>query len=349
MSQLNEFREVLKNIKLAWERHQKAALVMLISVKGSAYRLPGTKMMMSSDGKMYGTISGGCLESDIYGWAEKSMETQSPHLQIYDLSENEIWSLGIGCKGNLEVLILPISEQDGFWLKVNEEIQKDNTVCLVLEVTTGRRLLIKENSEILGDYDYFPSKVIKKGLTCLKNRTRAETFNLEGKRYVIDSIQPAERLIIVGAGRDARPVAELASKAGFSVSILDSREDLNNERYFPSEIHIVSKPEDIYPNNVSDSWWIVMNHHLEKDEAALLLALNSNPRYIGVLGPRSRTDEMLTNIGYQLTGGPIHSPIGLDLGAETMEEVAISIVSELMSLRSGRIPVPLHGRTKIHV
>ena len=91
-----------------------------------------------------------------------------------------------------------------------------------------------------------------------------------------------------------------------------------------------------------------MNHHQMKDEASLKLAIESNPRYIGVLGPIYRTNEILEKIGYSIDSGPIHSPIGLDIGAENSDEVAISIVSEIMSVRAGRVPRLLHGKVKIH-
>ena len=91
-----------------------------------------------------------------------------------------------------------------------------------------------------------------------------------------------------------------------------------------------------------------MNHHQEKDQESLRLAIESCPRYIGVLGPIYRTNEMLENIGYNLNSGPIYSPVGLDIGAETIDEVAISIVAELMSKRAGRSSKSLHGTVKIH-
>jgi xanthine/CO dehydrogenase XdhC/CoxF family maturation factor len=91
-----------------------------------------------------------------------------------------------------------------------------------------------------------------------------------------------------------------------------------------------------------------MNNHQSLDEKTLQLALKSDPRYIGVLGPYSRTEEMLINIGQNFSSGPIRSPLGLDIGAETMEEVSLSIVSELMAVRNGRNPMPLHGKVKIH-
>ncbi|MFD6438573.1 XdhC family protein [Peribacillus sp. NPDC060186] len=348
MSRLLEFKDVLKNIKLAWDRNAQAAIVMQISVKGSAYRLPGTKMMMASDGQMFGTISGGCLENDLFGWAEKAMNMKTPLTHKYDLSENEIWGLGIGCKGVLEMLILPINPNDVFWKKTDDIIQKGQAFSCVLEIPTGRRLLIEKEGKVIGDLDNFPCEVVGKARNSMDTQTRAEIMSYDGSRFLIDAVKPAEKLIVAGAGRDAIPVADLAAKAGFSVTVLDSRVEFNNPRLFPSVIHLIKNPEEINSKNVMDSWWVIMNHYQEIDEKALQLALTSNPRYIGVLGPIARTKEMLINIGQTFSDGPIHSPLGLDLGAETMEEVALSIVAELMAVKNRRNPIPLHGKTKIH-
>ncbi|MDQ6596596.1 XdhC/CoxI family protein [Bacillus salipaludis] len=348
MSRLQEMKDVLRNIRLAWNRNQKAAIVIQIGVKGSAYRLPGTKMMMASDGQMFGTISGGCLESDLYGWAEKAMEMNSPLTHKYDLSENEIWGLGIGCKGNLEMLILPVDRNDEFWVKTDQVVQKGQHFTLVLEIPTGNRLLVDKDGHFIGNHESVPLEVIEKAKTVMDTQTRAEIVACDGSRYLIDAVKHSEHLIVAGAGKDAVPVADLAAKVGFSVTVLDSREDFNNSRLFPLASHLKKSPEEIDPNDVTDSWWVIMNHNQALDEKTLQLALKSDPRYIGVLGPISRTEEMLINIGQNFSSGPIRSPLGLDIGAETMEEVSLSIVSELMTVRNGRNPRPLHGKVKIH-
>ncbi|MFS0601224.1 XdhC family protein [Peribacillus frigoritolerans] len=348
MSRLQELKDVLDNIRSAWQRHEKAAMVMQIGVKGSAYRLPGAKMMMATDGHMFGTISGGCLESDLYGWAEKAMETNTCVTHQYDLSENEIWGLGIGCKGKLDISILPIEPDDEFWMMTNQIIQKGQKFTMILDVSSGKGLIVDKHGNLIGNHGSVPSEVVEKARMVMDTQTRAELMNLEGKRYLIDAIKPSEHLIIAGAGRDAVPVAELAAKAGFFVTVLDSRKDFNNDRLFPLVHNLQKSPDEIDPSEYTGSWWVVMNHIQSLDEKTLQVALKSDPRYIGVLGPISRTTEMLDTIGENFNSGPIHSPIGLDIGAETMEEVAISIVSELMSVRNGRIPAPLHGKVKIH-
>jgi xanthine dehydrogenase accessory factor len=350
MSRLKEFRTIMNSIKSVWKKDKKAAIVMLIGVNGSAYRLPGTKMMMAEDAEMVGTISGGCLEGDIYGYAEKAIQDATPMLKTYDLSDNEIWSLGIGCKGSLEIFILPTKKDDAFWEETDRLLNKDEEFSFILEVPTGIRTLVTKDGEIIGDSEYLPSIVYESALQSLKSQKRAEVLKWEGRRFVVDAIRPSQRLIVAGAGKDAIPVVELAAKAGFSVTVLDPRSEFNRERYFPVATHLVELPENINSENVKGAWWVIMNHLQSRDEEALHLALQSNPKYIGVLGPVSRTQEMLLNIGEDLIiGEEIYSPVGLDIGAETMEEVAISIVSELMAVRSNREGKSLKGKVKIHV
>ncbi len=347
MSRLHEFQELFKQMTLTWDRGEQTVLVVLTSVKGSAYRLPGTKMVMTSDGEMYGTISGGCLESDLYEWSKNVFETKKAMTLQYDLSENEIWSLGIGCKGNLEFLFLPISSSDDFWIKTNKVLSKEQAFTMMIDMNSGQSLLMEEKGDLFGDCS-IPIDVINRAKLVKNKQTRAEVYRQDDRRFYIDSVRPSEQLIIAGAGRDAIPVADLAKKAGFAVTVLDARSHFNQNESFPDTVHLVKEPEEVEEGRLQNCWWIIMNHHQAKDEAALKIALNRNPRYIGVLGPIYRTNEMLANIGYKLDSGPIHSPVGLDIGAETSDEVAISIVSELMSVRAGRTPRFLNGKEKIH-
>jgi len=348
VSRLQEFREVMKQIQTAWQAGRKTTLLMLMHVEGSAYRLPGSKIMMAEDGHIFGTISGGCLEGDLYGWAEKVMQTGKPHLQRYDLSESEVWSLGIGCKGSLEVGILPVSPEDSFWKLTDEALQQEESFALILEIVDGARVLLKRDGRVLGDVERLPEEVLEQARSRFGRQTRAEVVRVGTRRYYMDVVRPSERLVIAGAGLDARPVAELAARSGFSVTVLDPRAGFNTQEAFPCAQHLVQSPADVDSAQMQDSWWVIMNHHLERDQASLELALRSRPRFIGVLGPLSRTEEMLVQLGKTLTSGPIHAPIGLDLGAETMDEVALSIVSQLLAARSNRQAVPLHGKSKIH-
>lgn len=349
MSRLQEFQELFRHIRLAHENNEQAVLVILAAAKGSAYRLPGTKMLMTSGGAMIGTISGGCLENDLYEWAQQVFENKKVMTLQYDLSETEIWSLGIGCKGNLEFIFLPIQPQIPLFPKIDQLLSLNLPFTLIIDMKDGEMDVIEARNNEVSYNGIFPEEVIDYAMSVMHMQTRAEIQSSDNQRYYIDVVKPSERLIVAGAGRDAIPVADLANKAGYAVTVLDGRAHFNNEQYFPRCTHITEDLENISKEELVNCWWIIMNHHQEKDEASLKFAIEQSPKYIGVLGPAYRTDEMLENIGYSLLSAPIHSPVGLDLGAEASEEVAISIVSELMSLRAGRIQNHLHGKGKIHV
>ncbi|TRY23617.1 XdhC family protein [Brevibacillus sp. LEMMJ03] len=348
MSRIQEARDVLQNMKQAWQRNQQTCLLMITEVRGSAYRQPGAKMMMAADGQRFGTLSGGCLENDLFEWSKEAIRQNLPITKQYDLSENDLWTLGIGCKGSLEILIVPVDPEDSFWQTALTVIQEDRPLSLILEIPTGIRVLLDSNGNGWGDLAQFPDEVRQHALDRTFQRTRAEVLSLGDRRFVIDTMRPNEHLIIAGAGHDAVPLVSVAAQVGFHVTVLDPRKDFNNGFRFPAASHLVVEPDAADPAGLQDSWWVIMNHQQRRDEASLALALRSNPRFVGVLGPLSRTQEMLANIGATLSSGPLRAPIGLDVGAETIEEVAISIIAELMMVRSGSSGRPLHGRTKIH-
>lgn len=352
MSSIQEARDILFSMDKVWEKKEKTALLMITKVQGSAYRQPGAKMMISLDGEMYGTLSGGCLESDLFSWAEKAINQQNALTVQYDLSENELWSLGIGCKGSLEILILPMDPTDTFWSTTKEMLQADQPHTLIIESPHGIRVLVDQGGNVVcGNEKDLPHEVLQLGINGMKQRTRAEVITNKNRRFVMDTLRPNEQLIICGAGHDAIPLVHLADRVGFNVTVLDPRAEFNNQRRFPmaKAKHVLVDPENADPADFLNWWWIIMNHHQHRDEMSLSLALKSQARFIGVLGPLSRTQEMLSNIGSHLSSGPIHAPIGLDLGAEIIDEVAVSIVSELLAVRNGKRAEPLHGRKKIHI
>jgi len=349
MSRLQEFQELFRHIRSAWDKNEQTVLVILADAKGSAYRLPGTKMLMTSGGTMIGTISGGCLEADLYEWALKVFEDNHVMTLHYDLSETEIWSLGIGCKGNLEFIFLPILPRNLLSNRIDQLLSHNLPFTLIMDIEDGNLVVLEANNSKDVDVKHIPEEIMKYASSVIQKQTRAEIVIHEGKRYYIDVVKPSERLIIAGAGKDAIPVAEWANKVGFSVTVVDTRAHFNNAQSFPNATHITTDFDNIASEKLTDSWWIIMNHHQEKDQASLKFAIEHSPQYIGVLGPVYRTKEMLDNIGYTLESAPIHSPVGLDVGAESQDEVAISIIAELMCLRAGRNPNYLHGKEKIHV
>ncbi|MBM4763550.1 XdhC/CoxI family protein [Bacillus sp. B15-48] len=352
MSSKKELHEILERGEKVSERGEKAAFLMLMEISGSSYRRPGAKMMIASDGEISGTLSGGCLEKDLLEYAKIAIAQNKPMVKTYDLSENELWGLGVGCNGAVDVLILPLEQHSTFWGKVKEEVSFNRIFHLIFEVESGEGWLIDTSNQVIYQTDNdLPMEVIQRvHSNDQKHKHLTKVIHFNDVRYVIDSVQPLEKLIICGAGDDAVPVVDLAIKANFDVTVLDPRPLLNHASRFPNAKHFVQEPFNLKPNplTLNNAWWVIMNHHMERDKAALKLALESRPKYVGVLGPVRRTDQLLENLSISAENLPLYAPIGLDLGAETVEEVAISIVSELLALRNHKQSLHLKGKGKIH-
>ncbi|SMC05010.1 Xanthine and CO dehydrogenase maturation factor, XdhC/CoxF family [Sulfobacillus thermosulfidooxidans DSM 9293] len=343
MSSIREAQKIFEAIFRAENEGHRSCLLMITTVQGSAYRRPGAKMMMADDGRMVGTLSGGCLEGDLYHYAEKVMKTQVPTMHHYNLVEDEMWGLGIGCKGEIDVLIEPIWVNSSFWLEFFQAINQEEPLLLGLQLPQGERFYHSASGE-------------KASSLSSQSKTWVPEFSYSARTIVkdgvlLDYLMPPPKLIVAGAGHDAKPVVELAKRVGFDVYILDRRALFNNAREFPwASEWIVDESGLSNRRELYGAYWLIMNHHQARDEAALFQAMQSYPRYIGVLGPLARTQDMLKNIQKtHVEDLPIFAPVGLDLGAETPEEVAISIVSELLMIRQQTLGGHLNGRDRIHL
>jgi xanthine dehydrogenase accessory factor len=338
-SSLMEARTVWSHVQQARERGAASVLAEIVAVEGSAYRRPGALMMMAQDGKMTGTISGGCLEGDLFMRAEPLFAGGRPLLVDYDLAEDEMWSLGIGCKGRIKVWVRP-ADPDGAEGKWIARALAHGGV-LAAELPEGKLV-----GWVPGEP--WPHDPV------LAGRMQAAWDGAEATwadGVYVRAWRPADRLVLVGAGHDAEPVARLAQEAGFQVTVVDPRTAFNDDRRFPGCRHLVSEARDLDPEahpDLFDAYWVVMNHHKERDTQALAAAFRFRPRFVGALGPWQRTAEILAGLGTAVDPERVNGPVGLDIGAETPFEVAVSIVAELMARRRGRSGGSLNRRAKLH-
>lgn len=328
MPSLREAQKTWEALKALKVQGRRVALLILISVRGSAYRRPGAKMVMADDGTMVGTLSGGCLEGDLFGYAQTSMNSQMPSLHHYDLTEDDMWGLGIGCKGQVSVWIEPIGDDSVFWDQFGVLLGQGEAFCWQAELPVGDRGFITEGEGPLLPY----------------NTTMWEDA------FYREWLTPPPRLVIAGAGHDAIPLAQIAHQAGFEILVFDPRLQFNNAHRFPLATHHIHSMDGIAPDVIHNAFWVIMNHQQRRDETAIHAALAANARYIGVLGPLSRTREMIKNIGVPPAEdlSKVFAPVGLNIGAETVDEVAISIVSELLQVRNDTHGGHLNGKDKIH-
>jgi xanthine/CO dehydrogenase XdhC/CoxF family maturation factor len=335
--------DVIRQSRAAGER---AALAVIVRVRGSAYRREGTRMFVRPDGTYECALSGGCLEPAVADVARQVIETGVPALVSYDLADDSIWGLGIGCSGAVDVRI--------------ERLEDDEitTAWLGLLERGDAGVLITGLSGVAGRMVVSPAGTLTGGLSdaAVEAAAIAHALHRLDAPYPTSGIEPIGRtelffevatpppaLVIFGAGHDAPVVAALAWALGFAVTVVDVRDAFLTRERFPGAT-LVRAHFSEFADKVSigaGSFVLVMNHHLERDQECLRVSLESPAAYIGVLGPRSRYEKLLAGLaerGYRPAPSMlarVRSPVGLALGAETPQEVALSILSEILAIRRG--------------
>ncbi len=313
-----------------------AALATLIGVSGSSYRQPGARCLLLPDGTRIGSISGGCLEEDIGRRAAEVLANGNPQLTVYDTAtENDlIWGTGLGCRGEVRVFVERLSQPLPEWvgrLRENFRLRRDTLLEVIYAGSDARSLgtRLAREASVPADSHIYREKV------------------------------PAPpSLVIFGAGDDAAPLTRLACELGWHIVVLDSRSAYATSSRFPQAHHVetVDAASAARHPLIDDRSHVIVMSHRYRDDVALLRALLPRPlAYVGVLGPRQRTQRMLSELEAEDvpidsgTQARIYSPVGLDLGGAAPETVALSIVAELQAFHSKRkprhlrdSPLPIH-------
>lgn len=349
----------LKNIISAIEDLEKTnetAIATLVKVSGSTYRSPGARMLISNSGNTIGAISGGCLESDVFEKSQSVIKSGNPRLIKYDTTSEEdmVWGLGLGCQGIAYVLIEPLEQnklQEITFIKKCLETRTYGAIARVIKVegetTTqvGQRLLLGDDTIInnLTD-DNLLTEVLSDTKAALQNnQSILKEYNLtNGKIEVfIEVIQPPLSLIVFGAGYDVLPLVNFSKQLGWDVTVVDNRQrEASKKRFEQADKIQLSSPEDILENiEITErTVAVVMSHNYLDDLEMLKVLLPTNLKYLGILGPKKRTNRILEELQEEevTPNANIYSPVGLDIGADNAEEIALSIVSEIQTVISQR-------------
>jgi xanthine/CO dehydrogenase XdhC/CoxF family maturation factor len=294
---------------------QRAALATVVRISGSAYRRPGAKLLVAADGQMCGSVSGGCLEADVRENALHVIRDGTPRLLHYDTGSDDttVWGLGMGCNGAVDVFVQPA-----------EGGSPDNATVLEL---------------LRGDRPFAISTVIEGPGLGSRRVTVGEAPSPEPGVFV-EAFVPPPRLFICGAGDDSIPLAAFATEVGFRVTLLDHRAGyLTLERFSPGVELRTARSDQGFgtPAPGANGYVVIKTHSLAHDRTWLRRALDSEAGYIGLLGPRPRVERLIEEAGTS-SGDRVFGPVGLDLAAEGAEQIALSIVAELMAVRAARVP-----------
>jgi len=312
-----------------------AVLATLVAVAGSSYRRPGARLLVTADGRRLGSISGGCLEEDVLVRAGRVAASGRAELITYDTtSENDlVWGVGLGCHGVVQVLLEPVAAASAPWIEAlaaNLAARRPTPLAV--------RWQSSDPAAPLGTFlDPAPA-------AALPNPT---VFR--------ETVRPPPALLIFGAGDDAQPLAALADPLGWHVTVADPRPAFATAARFPTSARLVVAPAAELAARVAPepgALAVVMTHHYIHDVPLLRALLPLDLDYVGLLGPKKRADRILADLardGLVLTPAQrakLHAPVGLDLGAETPAEVALSILAEIGATLTARDARPLRERTR---
>ena len=314
---MNELASIVKEGRVALARGLPTVLATVVAVRGSAYRRPGARMLVTSEGWRAGSISGGCLEADVTRQAAFLVANGRALVRSYDTSEDA--GARLGCGGEIDVLLEPL---DAAFLEVLARVEERRETLTIRTATEGGA----------GDREVWVDGVCVFSKGTLGERTVFE-----------ERVAPSQKFIIVGAGHDALPVARLADELGWSVDVYDWRPGLLTKERFPTAnvkcIALDSLRFEVEPGTLA----VVMAHHIDYDARALnLLLRDERVLSVGLLGPRHRSGQVLALVEAK-TGrlteaqrARLKAPVGLDLGAEGPSAIALSILAEAQAVRAGR-------------
>lgn len=353
---MRELRDILDALAEAQARGERAALGTVIRVRGSTYRREGARLLVRADGRTVGSVSGGCLEGDIAEIARDVLATGRARLAQYDLTSDDdaVWGLGLGCNGAIDVLIEPVTGD--LPARLRRAVDERRTLVLATlvagpeDLVPGARLYLTEDEAPEGSLGDPALDAAAAGAARTQlDAGKSALVSLKGSRgpaeVFVEVLAPPLPLLVCGAGHDAIPVVRLARELGWWVMVADSRPAYATRERFPGADEVVLADDADVPGKVRidrHTFVVVMTHNFLHDRTLLRGLLETPARYIGLLGPRARTDRLLADLardGVTVDAAQrarLFAPVGVDLGAESPEEIALSILAEILALHNGR-------------
>ena len=325
---MSEIDSILEAAADRRARGERLALATVVSVRGSSYRRPGARLLVPEEGAPIGLISGGCLEGEAARLAREALALDAPMLVTIDHSTegDELWGMGLGCRGIIELL----AEPPGLAAETLDALTAARIEGRPTYLLTGldgeRRRLTDTEADALGE--------------------RAALAVAHGRPTVIgeavlDPILPPLHLVMCGAGPDAVPLVAAGIRQGWRVDVVDPRRSWLRPDRFPRARLLDVEPGHAAEASGAGEWTavVVMSHDYLRDAAFVGGFLGRGVTYLGILGPRDRTERLLDELPSQPSAADLsvlHAPAGLDVGADGAEQVATAIVAEILAVLHGR-------------
>jgi xanthine dehydrogenase accessory factor len=363
-------RAISDALRTSADNGQSTVLATVVRVTGSSYGGVGSRMLIRRDGSVVGLVSGGCLESDLAEHAKRVISAGRAEVVAYDTRNDEDapWGLGLGCNGLIEVLLEPLKPNDAKTISEMLDAALGGSEPAViasvirsadsnLSAIVGAHALIQAPSRLLTTGDWGNASLLdeasKKVPDALAAGRRGLVAELGAVEVAFEVVTPSVRLVVCGSGPDALPIAALATELGWDVTVVDHRPlTPAHVARFPGAKVVYCEDALCLRDKVSitpRTAAVVVSHHFERDRNYLESLLGSDSAYIGMLGPRARTERMLSDLsarGVKQGDGDerLYAPVGMDIGGDGPDAIALAIIAEVSAIMSKRSGIHLRDK-----
>jgi len=329
---IHELKELILQARINQNKGLKNVLVTVVDLEGSSYRKPGVRMLISEDNKMTGAVSGGCVEKEILHRSNSVFQKKEPKIITYD------GRYKLGCEGVLYILIEPFFVSEEFYTAFINAVLKRKPIKIA-----SFFLKEEESNSAFGSITTFENSA---QFSFSENSLRKTKKNLLS---FTQHLEPAFNLRIIGAEHDAVKLCKMASFLGWQVDLVTSLKDPKRIVDFPGANSVIGSDAEIidFSGVDSNTGIVIMNHSYVQDLKYVLKLVDKKPAYLGILGAAKRRDKMFNELfEYDSSISEdflerIFTPAGLNLGAQTPEEIALSILSEILATIKNKKPASL--------
>lgn len=344
-----------RELAALYGRNGTGVLFTLVAVRGSSYRQPGARLFVDATGSSAGTLSGGCLEADLLQRAAWYVR-DGARVQTFTTAFDDTADIpyGLGCGGEVDVLAEESASSEGQALLQAVEASgrgEHRTIVTLLPHATQvlQRFVMDERMDVLFASDSLDTEDLVPMRRAALRSSHGATHSVAQGTIFVEELEPVQRLVIFGAGDDARPLASMAHTMGWRVAVVDTRSQRLTEDRFPlAEERIVAHDAAMVRSNDAV---VVMTHSYEQDRHLVAQLLANPPRFTGLLGARHRSALLLqeasavAGVSMATAVAAVHAPVGLLLGGDGPEAIALAIVAEIQSVLARRPEVKARRMT----
>lgn len=320
------------------EEGKQLAIARVVSTWRSSPRPAGSSLVVTEDGDMMGSVSGGCVEKAVVAKALKVIETGEASLENYGVADEDAWEVGLSCGGKLDVFIQPFFTHDT-WQEINTAKEHKEGIILITRIGSGAKTLLTDPEGI--ENEGLSEAMVSRSLE-LYQVAKNSIIEVEGIRYFQQSLPPKPKMILIGSAHISAELTSLAHLYGFETILIDPRDTFAKKTHFesdPGTVH-VNWPQEVLPDYSLDrnTYVVILSHDPKIDDEALKLVLKSNVKYIGALGSRKTHAKRVARLeGYGFSEEEINrikAPIGISISSHSASEIALSIIAQVIQTRN---------------